>query len=201
MFDWIVELVERTGYWGIAFLMFAENVFPPVPSELIMPLAGYSAATGELNIALVILSGTLGSLAGALFWYYIGRTVGAERLKRWADKHGRWATISADDVDTVSLWFRERGGKAILIGRMVPAIRTLISVPAGIARMPLAPFLVYTTIGTALWTSLLAAAGFILEAQFQLVEDWVNPVSTVIVVGLVAWYVWRVATFRSREAK
>jgi membrane protein YqaA with SNARE-associated domain len=131
MFDWITGLVERTGYVGIALLMLAENVFPPIPSELIMPLAGFAAAQGELGMAGVVAAGTAGALAGALLWYGLGRWVGLERLKRWAAEHGRWLTVSPDDLDRAAAWFGRHGGAAVLVGRLVPAVRTLISVPAG----------------------------------------------------------------------
>lgn len=199
MFDWIVGLVQQTGSIGVALLMFAENVFPPIPSELIMPLAGFSAAQGDLNLVVIIVAGTIGSLLGALLWYYIGKWVGADRLKRWASKHGRWLTVSPEEVDQASEWFQRHGGAAVFFGRLIPAVRTLISVPAGIAGMPLIPFLLYSTLGTALWTTFLAGAGYLLESQYQRVSDWVNPVSNVVIGLLVLWYIYRVVTFRGRK--
>src|SRR5215208_6279797 len=121
MFDWITGLVDRTGYLGIALLMLAENVFPPIPSELIMPVAGFTAAWGELTMAGVVLAGTAGSLLGALLWYYVGRWAGLERLKCWAGKHGRWLTITPEEVDEAAAWFDRHCGKAVLIGRLIPA--------------------------------------------------------------------------------
>ncbi|MBC6716555.1 DedA family protein [Aurantimonas sp. DM33-3] len=199
MFDWIVALVERTGSIGVALLMLAENVFPPVPSELIMPLAGFSAARGDLNIVAIIIAGTIGSLLGALLWYYIGKWIGAERLKRWASRHGRWLTITPEEVDQASNWFHRHGGMAVFIGRLIPAVRTLISVPAGVAGMPLTPFLLYTILGTVIWTAFLAGAGYLLESQYQRVSNWVNPVSNVVIGLFVLWYIYRVATFRGRR--
>ena len=181
MFDWVTGMVEQTGYLGIALLMLAENVFPPIPSELIMPLAGFTAARGDLNIFLVVVAGSTGSLLGAVLWYYVGRWVGCERLKRWTAAHGRWFTISPEEVDQASDWFHRHGGKAVLIGRLLPAVRTLVSVPAGIAGMPLLPFLLYSALGTLAWSGLLAAAGYLLEGQYQAVAGYVNPVSNVIV--------------------
>ena len=201
MFDWITGLVRQTGYPGIALLMLAENVFPPIPSELIMPMAGFTAARGELNMVGVVVAGTAGSLAGALLWYYIGRWIGLERLKRWAAKHGRWLAISPEEVDKAAAWFDRHRGKAVLIGRLVPAVRTLISVPAGVAGMALMPFLTYSALGTASWTALLAAAGYLLEDQYQKVGDYLNPVSDVILGLIVLGYLYRVATFRRRGAR
>lgn len=196
MFDWIVAVLDRAGYPGIALLMFLENVFPPIPSELIMPLVGFTAARGEFSLPLAVLSGTLGSLAGALLWYWIGLRFGRARIERLAERHGRWLTLTPADIERASAWFARYGGTAVLIGRLVPTIRTLISVPAGLHRMPAGLFLIYSGIGTLGWTGLLTAAGYVLEARYQDVSAYLNPVSTVVVVALLLWYFWRVATFK-----
>lgn len=201
MLDWIGGLVEDSGYLGIAALMFAENVFPPIPSELIMPLAGFAAARGELDVFLAVAAGSAGSLAGACFWYAVGRWLGADRLKRWAGRHGRWLTLTPGDVDTSCRWFNRHGGKAVFIGRLVPAVRTLVSVPAGIAGMSLGRFLAWSTLGTVLWTGFLAGLGWLLGDQYRQVTDWVNPVSNVVVGLLLLGYLYRVATFRRRVAR
>lgn len=198
VFDWIMGF-QKLGALGIVLLMFAENVFPPIPSELIMPLAGFSAARGERNLLVVIIAGSIGSLLGALLWYYIGKKIGAERLERWAAKHGRWLTLSPKEVDQACGWFYRHGGKAVFIGRLIPAVRTLISVPAGIAGMPLASFLLYSAAGTILWTALLAAAGYFLESQYDKVAQWMNPVSNVVIGLIVLGYLYRVVRFRRRE--
>jgi membrane protein DedA with SNARE-associated domain len=196
--DWITGF-EKMGTLGIVLLMFAENVFPPIPSELIMPLAGFSAARGELNLLMVIIAGSIGSLLGALLWYYIGRKIGAERLERWAAKHGRWLTLSPKEVEQSCAWFNRHGGKAVFIGRLIPAVRTLISVPAGIARMPLGSFLLYSAAGTILWTALLATAGYFLESQYEKVAHWMNPISNVVIGLVVLGYLYRVVRFRQRQ--
>jgi membrane protein DedA with SNARE-associated domain len=196
--DWITGF-EEMGSLGIAVLMFAENVFPPIPSELIMPLAGFSAARGELDLMIVIIAGSIGSLLGALLWYYIGRKIGAERLERWAAKHGRWLTLSPNEVEQSCAWFNRHGGKAVFIGRLIPAVRTLISVPAGIAGMPLGSFLLYSAAGTILWTALLATAGYLLESQYDKVAHWMNPISNVVIGLVVLGYLYRVVRFRQRQ--
>jgi membrane protein DedA with SNARE-associated domain len=197
MFDWITGLVENGGYLTIAFLMLAENVFPPIPSELIMPLAGFTAARGELNLPLAVLAGSLGSVAGATIWYYVGLFLGFDRLKKASARYGRWMGVSPEDLDRAQAFFLRHSGKAVFLGRLVPAIRTLISVPAGVVRMPLTPFLIYSTISTFVWTSLLAAAGYLLEGQYEAVEAWLNPVTNLILAAVLVLYVYRVATFRS----
>jgi membrane protein DedA with SNARE-associated domain len=196
MFDWIVAVLDRAGYPGIALLMFLENLFPPIPSELIMPLVGFTAARGEFSLPLAVFSGTLGSLAGAFLWYWIGFRFGRARVERLAERHGRWLTLCPADIERASAWFNRHGGTAVLIGRMVPTIRTLISVPAGIHHMPAGQFLLFSAIGTVGWTGLLTAAGYVLEAQYQDVSAYVNPVSTAIMIALLLWYLWRVATFK-----
>jgi membrane protein DedA with SNARE-associated domain len=200
MFDQLIELLNRAGYVGIAVLMFLENLFPPIPSEVIMPSAGYSAGQGKLSLAGVIAAGTAGSVTGALFWYYVGKWIGADRLKQWAGRHGRWLTLKPRDVDKVDRWFDRHCGKAVFLGRLVPALRTLISVPAGVFGMSLPRFLLFTTLGTALWTALLAGAGYWLQNRYQAVAEYLNPISTIIVAGIVVVYIYRVVTFREESA-
>ncbi|TWA65591.1 membrane protein DedA with SNARE-associated domain [Azospirillum baldaniorum] len=199
MFEWITDLVESGGYAGIALLMLLENVFPPIPSELIMPLAGFVAARGDLSLPLVVLAGTVGSVAGALVWYYAGLWLGSERLKRLAARHGRWLTVAPAQVDEATGWFRRHSGASVLIGRLIPAVRTLISVPAGIAGMSLVRFMVYSTIGTALWSLVLAGAGYLLEGQYDKVSGWMDPVAKLVIAVIAGWYAYRVATFRPQE--
>ncbi len=198
MFDWISEVIDKMGYAGIALLMFAENVFPPIPSELIMPLAGFNAARGAMNFWGVLAAGIVGSLAGAVLWYWIGRKLKARRIRHLAARHGRWLTVSPDEFDRAQGWFDRHGGMAVFVGRLIPTIRTFISVPAGLLPMPLGIFLAYTTAGTTIWTTFLTAAGYFLESQYERVQAWLNPVSTAVVVGIVALYAWRVATYRRR---
>ena len=195
MASFIEGVVESTGVFGIALLMLLENVFPPIPSELIMPLAGYTAAQGDANIVLVIVAGTIGSLAGAFFWYWIGSAIGEERLKRFADRYGRWLTLSRSDIEKADDWFDRHGHKAVLIGRLVPTVRTLISIPAGLSEMSRSTFLIYSGIGTAAWTTLLAVLGYALGSQYEQVSAWIDPISIGVLLLIVAFYLYRVVTF------
>jgi membrane protein DedA with SNARE-associated domain len=171
MFDWIVSVIARLGYVGIALLTFLENVCPPIPSELVIPLAGFVAARGELRIVTVIAVATAGSLAGATVWYVVGQRIGEPRLKRWVSRHGKWLTLSAKDVDRSNDWFRRHGRGAVFVGRLVPGVRTFVSLPAGFSGMPLAPFLLYSALGTVIWTGVLAGAGVVLQANFSRVGE------------------------------
>ncbi|MBD6615818.1 DedA family protein [Komarekiella sp. 'clone 1'] len=191
MLEWITNTINYMGYLGIALLMFVENLFPPIPSELIMPLAGFTARAtpDKLNIIGVFLAGLVGSVLGALIWYYPGKFLGEERLKAWADKYGRWLAISSKDIAKATRWFDRRGNKAVLIGRLVPGIRTLISVPAGITNMHLLPFLFYTTLGSAIWVGLLTYSGYVLGSQYELVDKYLAPVSKIVLGSLVLVFV------------
>lgn len=196
MFDWIASLLEQWGYLGIFVLVLAENLFPPIPSEVVMPLAGFLAARGELALPGTIAAGTAGSVAGALFWYWVGLRFGEARLRRLAARHGRWLALSPGDVDAATGWFDRNGPWVVLLGRMVPAVRTLISIPAGMARMALGRFVALTTLGSAAWNTVLGVAGYLLESQYDRVEAWVNPVSTLVVALLALWYVARLLRIR-----
>mgnify|MGYP000474665935 CR=1 FL=1 len=201
MFDWITNFVSSVGFPGVAILMFVENVFPPIPSELIMPLAGFNAAQGEMNLILVILAGTVGSLAGAWFWYWLARKVGLDRIRSFAERHGRWTGLTPGDLDRSRDWFDRHGGMAVLIGRMIPTVRTLISVPAGIAPMPLGRFLAYSAVGTLAWTTLLAMLGYLLESGYTAVQGWLDPVTWIVVGLIVAAYIRQVVTYDKRDEK
>lgn len=188
MFDLISGWIAAAGPLGVFALMVLENLFPPIPSELVMPLAGYKAAQGEMSMIAILIAGTLGSVIGALPWYWAGRWLGKDRLKAIARRYGIWLTIDEGDVDNAADWFTRNGKSAVFFGRMMPAVRTLISVPAGLASMPLSQFLLLTSLGSLIWTGLLALAGFILQSQYDRVQDWLDPVTTAILVVFVALY-------------
>ena len=200
VFDFIVDFMSRTGYLGVFVLMFAENIFPPLPSELIMPFAGFAAARGDLNIVLVVLAGTAGSILGTLPWYFAGAWLGRERLRRLVEKRGRWLAISPEQLEKTSVWFDRHGRRAVFFGRLVPAVRSLISVPAGMARMPVGPFVAYSAAGSLLWSSLLCGAGFLLQSNYTLVGKYLDPVSKVIAGLILAAYVYQVLTYHNPKS-
>ncbi len=185
MVEWINSLMSGLGYWGIGLLMFLENLFPPIPSELIMPLAGFTVAQGKMNFGLAVLAGTIGTMAGTYAWYYLGRLVNYQRLQAWTDRYGKWIRVTAKDIDRVNDWFNKYGSKAVFFGRMVPGIRTLISLPAGINNMPLATYTIYSLAGTAIWTLALTTAGFLLGENYASLEQYLAPVSKLVLLGLV----------------
>ena len=192
MFDLVTNIIAGGGLLGVFALMVLENLFPPIPSEIVMTLAGFLAADGRLSLPGVIVAGTLGSVLGATFWYVLGRMVGPVRFLALVDRYGRWLTVTRPEALAAIHWFERHGGKAVFLGRMVPTVRTLISVPAGLAGMPLGRFLILTTAGSVIWVTGLALAGFWLESQYHRVQAALDPVTTVIVLGIVAVYLWRV---------
>jgi membrane protein DedA with SNARE-associated domain len=200
MAEWIIGFIEQYGYVAIVALMALENIFPPLPSELIMPFAGFSAAQGSVSFTGVVIAGTCGSLLGTLPWYAAGRWLKPERLDRFIERHGRWLTITHDELEHARGWFERHGTPAVLFGRMVPAVRTVISVPAGITHMPIWRFLLWSAIGSALWSGLLAAFGRLLGARYDQIVEWMNPVTNVIIAGVLVLYVWRVVTYRKRTS-
>ncbi|GGE06726.1 alkaline phosphatase [Polymorphobacter glacialis] len=197
MFALLTDMIERGGYWGILLLTFVETILPPIPSELFMPMAGYVAARGTLSLPGVIAAGTTGSLAGAWFWYALGRAIGLDRMRQLAKRHGRWLTLHPRDIDKGARWFEKHGGPVVLFGRMVPAIRSVVSVPAGIAHMPPGRFLLLSGIGSFIWTTLLMTAGYMLGSDYDRVAVWAGPVSNVVVFGMIGIYLWRLVTFKA----
>lgn len=184
MQEWVVSTMEGLGYWGIALLMFLENLFPPIPSELIMPLAGFTVAQGKMTMPLAIGAGVLGTVLGAVPWYGAGWYLGQKRLGKLIDRLPRWSGLSGADVTKSTQWFNRHGEKAVFWGRLVPGVRTLISIPAGIAQMAPVPFFIYSTIGTVLWTAFLTYSGYFLGSNYKLVEQYIDPLSKVVLVVL-----------------
>ena len=199
MSQWIIDFIEEHGYLAIVLLMLLENVFPPIPSEFIVPFGGFVSSQGELSLVGVVLAGTAGSLLGTLPWYWAGRRIGHDRLRAWAQQHGRWLAVSPEDVDKANRWFEQHSGRAVFLGRLVPALRSVISAPAGVAAMPFPRFLLWSTAGSLLWVTALAAAGHALGGQYELVMRWMEPVSRVVLGMAVAAYVWRVWRFGRRR--
>lgn len=201
MTDWVIRLIDGTGYTGVFLLMLLETVFPPVPSEVIMPVAGLRAANGPMTIGGVIASGTAGAMTGNLLWYLVARWVGAGRLKRFVISHGRWLALDWCDVEKIEKLFGRYGPWVVMLGRMLPTARTLISVPAGFLRMNLARFFLWSAFGTAVWSAALALAGYGLGMQFGQVERIVGPISSAIIALIVLGYIWRQLTWNRRLAR
>ena len=173
-----VETNQWIGYGAILLAMFLENLIPPIPSELIMPLGGFYVHQGQLDLFPVVFSGLIGTVLGALPWYGIGRLVNEERLENWLKLNGRWIGINPQELQRSRKWFNRYGVSLVFWGRLVPGIRTLISVPAGVELMPLTPFLIWTTAGSLIWTLFLTISGFYLGDSYAKIEQWISPFSS-----------------------
>lgn len=200
MTDWVIRLIDYGGYAGVFVLMLLETVFPPIPSEVIMPIAGLRAADGPMSLGGVVAAGTAGAMTGNLIWYLVARSVGLDRFKRFIDRHGRWLTLDWYDVEKVRHAFGRFGAGIVFVGRMLPTLRTFISVPAGLVHMRLVRFLIWSTIGTAAWSGALAAIGYLVGLRFEETDQVIGPLSSAIVIGIVLLYVWRQLTWHRRHA-
>lgn len=177
-------IISTLGYPGLVAIMVLENVFPPIPSEVVLPFAGHLSSLGIFNFWLVVLSGMIGSIGGAEILYAIGFYGNERVIKRLIRRFGRWALITEDDLEKAERWFKKHGPKAVFMARLVPVVRSLISVPAGIAKMPQGSFLFYTALGTTLWSFILACLGKILGENWRMISRWVNNYEQVTLVAI-----------------
>jgi membrane protein DedA with SNARE-associated domain len=200
MSDWIVRLIEQSGYLGVGFLMFLETVFPPIPSEVIMSVAGVAAGQGKLDYGLVVASGTAGAMLGNILWYLAARALGIQRLEPVIHRWGRWITMSWAEVQRAQRWFDLHGTFFVFLGRLLPTVRSLVSIPAGLLKMSFRRFLLASTLGTTAWTAILAGAGFKLGENYHDVDKIIGPAANAILVVLVAGYIYRLWTHRNLQA-
>ncbi|GGN69003.1 DedA family protein [Nocardia rhizosphaerihabitans] len=196
---WAVELMEQLGGLGAGIAIALENLFPPLPSEVILPLAGFTASRGRFSLAEVLLWTTLGSVVGALALYGFGAALGRDRLRRIVD---RLPLVRLSDLDRTEDWFARHGDKAVFFGRMIPIFRSLISIPAGIERMPRARFTLLTTAGSLLWNTVFVLAGFALGENWHLVETYAGILQKAVLVAvLVAVSVFVIRRLRQPRAQ
>ncbi len=182
---WVENIIGTMGYSGLYLVMFLENVFPPIPSEVVLPLAGSLTLTGKFTIPLITLVGMLGSLTGAFLFYGLGKWLGESRVRQLMAKFGKYALLSTDDLDRSLEWFDKYDDWVIFFSRMVPIVRSLISIPAGIASMSFTKFCFYTILGTALWSFVLSFGGRLLGEQWPLIADFINTYQNVVLVLVV----------------
>ncbi|MDR7103274.1 DedA family protein [Croceicoccus sp. BE223] len=199
MHDLIIQLIEGGGYLGIALLMALENIFPPIPSEVIMGVAGVAVHAGRMDFCPVLIWGTLGTTIGNYMWFWIGRKLGYKRLRPFVERHGRWLTLEWCDVERSSEFFRRHGQWVVFFLRFSPLMRTIISLPAGLACMSTWRFLLFTFAGSAIWNAALIAGASLLAGWFDGFEktlSWI--VIGMLVIGAV-WYAYRVITWSPRS--
>lgn len=204
MTNFATDVMDALGYAGLALLVAIENLFPPIPSEIILPLAGFNANVGDMNIFIAIVAATIGSVVGALALYAIGYYFGETRVRLIVNRWGKWLGFKETDIDRADEWFDRHGGMAVMLCRVVPIVRSLISIPAGLRQMQMVSFLLYTMIGSLVWNTILITAGYILGANYDHVEEYVGilqyiVIAVVLIVGI--WWVWTRMIKPARENK
>lgn len=198
MTDIIIDLIGWGGYLGIFLLMVTENVFPPIPSEVIMGLGGMAVARGQMTLVPLILWGTAGTVVGNYFWYEIGRRLGYRRLRPFVERHGRWLTLDWEEVEKLHRFFQRRGQWVVFFMRFMPAGRTIISLPAGMAGMPHWRFVLATAAGSIVWNCVLAGAGYYLGSNFAALDRYIGPLAIGSMVAIGGYYLYRVTTWKPR---
>ena len=197
--EWVVTVMEMLGAPGVGLLVALENLFPPIPSELILPLAGFTASLGEMSLVSAIAWATIGSVVGAIALYWVGRAFGHERITGWAAK---LPLVDPADVDRTVAWFGRHGKKAVFFGRMIPIFRSLISIPAGIERMSQSTFVLLTMAGSLIWNTVFVVLGFWVGENYAIIETYAGwfQKAVIVVVGVaVVW--WRVRRTRARRGE
>jgi membrane protein DedA with SNARE-associated domain len=184
--SWVQDVIEQLGYLGVALLVVLENVFPPIPSEIVLPFAGFVAQQGSDSVVLMILAATVGSVIGALIMYWIAAVIGDERLHAFTRRFGKWVQIREADLTRAEEWFDRHAMSAVLVGRCVPLIRSVVSIPAGFRRMKLIPYIAYTFLGSLVWNIALVGAGAVLGENWERVEPVVATFQWIVIVVILA---------------
>ena len=188
--SWVQDVIERLGAVGVALLVILENVFPPIPSEIVLPFAGFVAQRGDGSVLMMIAAATLGAVVGALVLYGIAAVIGPIRLAAFIARFGRWFGVKPADLERAEQWFDRHAAAAVLLGRCVPLIRSIVSIPAGFRRMKLTPFVLYTALGSLVWNTALIGAGAILGDQWERVEPYIATLQWVVIAAIAVMVVW-----------
>lgn len=192
--EWVIDVIDALGYVGVCLLVALENLFPPIPSEVILPFAGFVASDGNASLPGMIVAATAGSLVGAWVLYAVAAWIGPERVHAFLLRWGKWLRIPGRDVDRAERWFDRWDNLAVLLGRCVPLIRSIVSIPAGLRRMPIISFTVFTLVGSAIWNTGLIGAGYLLRHRWERVEPYARYAQYAVVVAIVVVvgrFLWR----------
>ena len=196
--EYIIKAVETNStiaYLTICLAMFLENIIPPIPSEIIMPLGGFFVYQQKLNFYILVFWGVFGTILGSMPWYYLGKLVNEKRLSNFLDKRGKYIGITSNDLIKSRRWFDKYGVSLVFWGRLVPGIRTLISVPAGMELMPLRKFLIWTSLGSLIWVTLLTYAGFVFGENYPIIETYLNQIKFIVKPILILIFVYFLIKF------
>jgi membrane protein DedA with SNARE-associated domain len=201
----ITDVIDAMGYVGIALIMLIENLFPPIPSELVMPFAGFLVAEGRFSFVGVVAAGTVGAVLGALALYWLGAWAGEPLVRQFLRRYGRFVGVSEQELDQSLAAFGKRGEIMVFAGRLIPLIRSLISIPAGMNHMPMGRFLLFTTLGSAIWNIALTYAGYVLGQNWESVLDFISQYqrATLVVLGLLfaLWVGRKLLQWRNRQTQ
>ena len=198
MADWVLQLIENHGYIAIFFLMFLENVFPPIPSEVILPLSGYIASQGSLNPLLILIASVSGAMLGVIFWYLIGRLIGQLRLEKFFEKYGVYIAITLNDYQKGLMFFEKYRRISVFFGRLIPVIRTVISIPAGLTKMRFLNFTILSTLGTIIWSGLLLHSSYFAGREYEIAAHYIGIITNVIIGLLILCYVIKIIHFQPK---
>lgn len=202
MQEFIISLMGQFGYFGVFFLIALENVFPPIPSEVILLFGGFMTTYTSLNIALMVVAATLGSLLGAIVLYYIGKILNKERLKKIVSgKVGKVLRLKEKDIDMADHWFDTKGNKTVFFCRFIPIVRSLISIPAGMSEMPMAKFLLYTTVGSAIWNTVLIVIGNRVGENWESILGVFDQYSHIVLILLILIFVLFIVWFYTKSKR
>ena len=202
MQEMVIEIMNNFGYIGIFLLIAIENIFPPIPSEVILLFGGFMTTSTDMNVIGVIIASTLGSLVGAIALYYIGKILNKERLKKIiTSKYGKLLRLTPEDIDKADNWFDTKGNKTVFFCRFIPLIRSLISIPAGMSEMPMKKFLIYPIAGSAIWNTALTIAGSIVGEKWEDILAIMDQYSHIIVIALAILFIIAVVIFYSKRRK
>lgn len=190
MENFVISIMNQFGYFGMFFLIFIENIFPPIPSEVVLLFGGFMTTYTKLHVALMIIFSTLGSVVGAIVLYYVGKILNKDRLKKLvAGKVGKVLRLKASDIDKADHWFDTKGNKTVFFCRFVPVVRSLISIPAGMSEMPMAKFLLYTTVGSAIWNSVLLIVGNKVGENWKSILGVMDQYSHIVLILLILLFI------------
>ena len=205
--NWVQDVINQFGYFGVALLVVIENVFPPIPSEIVLPFAGFvaqqgasavnataGAAQSDTTVIGMMIAATVGSVVGALILYFVSAAIGPERLRGFVERFGKWFGVKSADLVRAEEWFDRRSTAAVLVGRCVPLIRSIVSIPAGFRRMKLTSFVVLTAIGSAVWNIALIGAGALLGDQWERVGEYVGVFQWLVIAAVLVFLVRFVAS-------
>ena len=201
MENWITEVMNMYGYIGILLLIALENIFPPIPSEVILTFGGFMTTTSNMSIIGVIVFSTIGSVVGAIVLYGIGLLIDVNRLEKIVDKWGHILRLTSKDIDKANAWFHKFGVWAVFLGRLVPLVRSLISIPAGMAHMNLGMFLLFTTVGSLIWNSVLVSVGAAVGTSWSTIVGYMNTYSNIVLLLLVVFFVLFIILFLRNRMK